>query len=208
MQKERSIGTLTPVGGNLCCNFINTVYAWRGNNLHEYFETYDDFIAWCIKLQVGSSTQLNTLQNQAKQKPKASENALKKIKEIRLLLYRFLSATAAKNYKELKQLLPEVNVLISESMSHLGFELEKKRLILNFEQNQIDLLHPVWITIHSLYELLTAENADRIKECPRCGWIFLDTTKNGKRRWCAPAECGTADKMKRYYKRKKKAAGN
>jgi predicted RNA-binding Zn ribbon-like protein len=31
-----------------------------------------------------------------------------------------------------------------------------------------------------------------------CGWLFLDTSKNQRRRWCAMETCGTAAKMKRY----------
>ena len=36
----------------------------------------------------------------------------------------------------------------------------------------------------------------RLRTCPgeRCGWIFLDTSKAGRRRWCDMATCGTADK--------------
>jgi predicted RNA-binding Zn ribbon-like protein len=31
-----------------------------------------------------------------------------------------------------------------------------------------------------------------------CGWLFLDTSKNQRRRWCAMETCGTAAKMMRY----------
>jgi len=31
-----------------------------------------------------------------------------------------------------------------------------------------------------------------------CGWLFLDTSRNQRRRWCAMETCGTAVKMKRY----------
>lgn len=206
MNKERNIGTLTFAGENLCCNFINTVYAWRGKSLHEYLGTYDDFIDWCKKADVTGKNILKTLQDQAKQKPAAGKAALKKIKEIRLLLYQFLSANATKNQKESKRLLPQINSLVSKSMSHVGFAFKENKLALHFDENKIDLTYPVWIILFSLYNLLTKEYPERIKECPLCGWIFLDTTKNGKRRWCDPSECGTTDKMKRYYKRRKKVA--
>jgi predicted RNA-binding Zn ribbon-like protein len=28
-----------------------------------------------------------------------------------------------------------------------------------------------------------------------CGWLFADTSKNGRRRWCAMETCGTISKM-------------
>ena len=50
-------------------------------------------------------------------------------------------------------------------------------------------------------ELLTSEDLQRLRACanPRCGWLFLDTTKNGLRKWCSMAECGGRAKSKRYY---------
>jgi len=48
-------------------------------------------------------------------------------------------------------------------------------------------------------ELLTDLPRERLRTCPgkRCGWIFLDTSKAGRRRWCDMATCGTADKNRR-----------
>jgi predicted RNA-binding Zn ribbon-like protein len=58
--------------------------------------------------------------------------------------------------------------------------------------------------VWSAAELLTSENLDRIKQCAddRCGWLFLDNTKNRSRRWCDMGDCGSRAKAKRYYQRK------
>lgn len=51
--------------------------------------------------------------------------------------------------------------------------------------------------------LLTSDAAERIKRCPSdaCHWFFLDTSRNGKRRWCAMADCGTKAKVRDYRAR-------
>ncbi|WP_425480450.1 CGNR zinc finger domain-containing protein [Luteimonas viscosa] len=36
----------------------------------------------------------------------------------------------------------------------------------------------------------------------RCGWLFLDTSRNDRRQWCAMDTCGAASKMARYRARK------
>jgi predicted RNA-binding Zn ribbon-like protein len=43
----------------------------------------------------------------------------------------------------------------------------------------------------------------RLHRCPGrdCGWIFLDTS--GRRRWCSMQTCGSREKMRRMYARKK-----
>lgn len=49
--------------------------------------------------------------------------------------------------------------------------------------------------------LLTHGPLQRIGQCPACGWLFLDISKNGRRRWCSMATCGSRDKARRYYAR-------
>lgn len=45
----------------------------------------------------------------------------------------------------------------------------------------------------------------RLHRCPGrdCGWVFLDTS--GRRRWCSMDTCGSREKMRRMYARKRAA---
>ena len=47
--------------------------------------------------------------------------------------------------------------------------------------------------------LLTSGDLSRLKACatPDCDWLFLDTSKNGRRRWCQMNVCGAREKVKR-----------
>jgi predicted RNA-binding Zn ribbon-like protein len=44
---------------------------------------------------------------------------------------------------------------------------------------------------------------ERVRRCPGrdCGWLFLDTS--GRRRWCSMATCGSREKMRRMYERRR-----
>ncbi len=46
----------------------------------------------------------------------------------------------------------------------------------------------------------------RLHRCPGrdCGWVFLDMS--GRRRWCSMATCGSREKMRRMYARKRAAS--
>jgi predicted RNA-binding Zn ribbon-like protein len=61
---------------------------------------------------------------------------------------------------------------------------------------------------HSAADLLLAPLHARIKQCPGhgCGWIFLDMTKNRRRRWCEMSVCGSRAKIRRYRARQWKEA--
>jgi predicted RNA-binding Zn ribbon-like protein len=47
----------------------------------------------------------------------------------------------------------------------------------------------------------------RVRRCPGrgCGWLFLDAS--GRRRWCSMQTCGSREKMRRLYERRRTTAG-
>ncbi len=62
----------------------------------------------------------------------------------------------------------------------------------------------LWSVARSSAELLISEDLMRVKECPEndgCGWLFVDTSRNHKRRWCDMEGCGNRAKARRHYER-------
>jgi predicted RNA-binding Zn ribbon-like protein len=53
--------------------------------------------------------------------------------------------------------------------------------------------------------LADAERLGRLRRCPGrdCGWLFLDAS--GRRRWCDMRACGSREKMRRMYARRRAA---
>lgn len=52
-------------------------------------------------------------------------------------------------------------------------------------------------------DLFSGELRSRIRECanPKCGLLFVDTSRPGQRRWCLMKRCGNMAKTARYRKR-------
>lgn len=57
----------------------------------------------------------------------------------------------------------------------------------------------VWEVARSAAKLLTSDEAMAIRVCPGedCGWLFVDRSRNGLRRWCQMKTCGTRAKNRR-----------
>lgn len=60
------------------------------------------------------------------------------------------------------------------------------------------------IAFSALSILTDPREIGRVKLCPGhdCGWIFLDETKNARRKWCLMEVCGNRAKSTRHYARK------
>lgn len=55
----------------------------------------------------------------------------------------------------------------------------------------------------AVWRLFEDEDLGRLRQCgdDSCGWLFLDRTKNGSRRWCSSADCGNRARARRHYRR-------
>ena len=56
----------------------------------------------------------------------------------------------------------------------------------------------------SAVELLASPDLERVRQCPgeRCGWLFLDTSRNHSRQWCDMRDCGNLAKVRRFRTRR------
>jgi predicted RNA-binding Zn ribbon-like protein len=68
----------------------------------------------------------------------------------------------------------------------------------------VELELPLWRVALSARELLLALPRGRLRVCAgdECGWLFLDSSKAGRRRWCSMADCGNRAKARRHYARR------
>jgi predicted RNA-binding Zn ribbon-like protein len=50
------------------------------------------------------------------------------------------------------------------------------------------------LAVHAWFTL----PAERVRACGRCGWLFLDSSRGGRRRWCSMSTCGNREKASRH----------
>ena len=195
----RTLETLELVGGALCLDYVNTVNS-RVNMEHDYLTQYSDLVGWTNKVGLFSPALAGRIQKQAKQSQQNANEALDRAREIRELLYRLFSRAASGSEPDKKDM--EILVgLYGEAIAHGQFLKQENHYITTWKLDETfdALLRPI---VHSAGELLLSEELVHVKECPGCGWLFMDTSKNQSRRWCNMNTCGARDKMRRYHKRK------
>jgi len=68
-----------------------------------------------------------------------------------------------------------------------------------------DLSSVLWPVARAAADLLLSDEISHLRMCGAddCAWLFLDKTKNQRRRWCDMKTCGNRVKARRHYQRLK-----
>ena len=197
---KRTLETLELVGGVLCLDFVNTVNS-RDELEHDYIASYADLVDWAAKMGLFSPTQAKTLKQKASLESSKAEKILNTTKDARETIFRVFSAIAeGTNPKEAD--LSAIAGLYQEAIGNGQLVKTDGLFIFKWEPHK-SLDGVLWQIVASAQSLLSAKEVARVKECPNCGWLFLDTSKNQSRRWCSMNTCGVHEKMRRYHKRLK-----
>ena len=197
-ESERTLETLELVGGVLCLDFANTINS-RKNPEHEYLSVYSNLVDWAGKVEILSGQQAKSLKQRETQDAKQAEKALEKGRTAREIIYRVFSAIASKS-KPKEDDLNAIARLYAEAIANgQHVKVENHYEIAWKADETFDAF--LWRIVSSAENLLLSEELSRVKECPNCGWLFLDTSKNQSRRWCSMNTCGARDKMRRYHAR-------
>jgi predicted RNA-binding Zn ribbon-like protein len=203
--KKKSAGNLKEVlGRRLCLDFINTL-SWRGRQKpEELLNTYGDLVVWGQYVNILTDQDVEMLTRQAERHPSESKKAINSAIELREVIYSIFSSIAEgtaipeKDLSMFNKYLSKVMMRSQIIETEDGFSWET-----GGDKNKLYwILNPI---VRSAAELLVSDEARKVKECGdnACGWLFLDSSRNQSRRWCAMKDCGNRAKARRFYKRKK-----
>jgi len=188
------------VGGVLCLDFANTLYG-HAEPIHEYLLDYRDLLLWSRHVGALDSHDTENLLWKWEQAPAESEAVLRRAIELRETIYRiFASLAHDKNPGE--DDLAYLHHAWWKDLAHSQLSPTKSGFSLGWEdRDEMDAV--LWPITRSAVELLTSDEIERVKQCGRCDWLFLDRSRNRSRRWCSMDACGNRTKMARRYQRSK-----
>ena len=202
----RSIATLQLDGGCPVFDFTNTISNRNDPDYFDYLTKYDDFVDWINKIKLLPKGKMDAIAAFSKSHTRKSADTLRQIIEVREVVFKLFSSLAQQQKAD-RETVDAFNGFFSEALSNMRVEVGRKEVATSFIVSEKTILkEPLYILVKNAFDILSTQSFDRIKECPTCRWLFLDTTKNGKRRWCNMQVCGSNDKARRYYQRKKESS--
>jgi predicted RNA-binding Zn ribbon-like protein len=199
------IETLRLLGGRLCLDFTNTMDPRLGNHPHDFLGDYSDLVHWSRYAGLLTEGEAEHLLRDAAHRPAEATMTFERAITLREALYRIFSSLAHSTFPEITD-LGTLKAAFVEAMMHAQLIPTAHGLQWDWTERKNALDQMLWPVVRSAVELLTSEEVKKVKECPGvddCGWLFLDTSKNGSRQWCSMQGCGSRAKMRRQYARKR-----
>lgn len=195
------------VGGALCLDFVNTVVS-RPASDRDGLGTYEDLLRWSVAADSLGVAEAEELRRRAGESPEGARAALDQARSVRESMFKALEARIGKTALPAKP-MAEINAALGAAMSHLrltaGEPGEGSGVDWAWEGPETALDRPLWPVLRSFADIMTEAPVERLRLCAsdRCDWLFLDTSKNGKRCWCDMSVCGNRAKATRHYNRRK-----
>jgi predicted RNA-binding Zn ribbon-like protein len=185
------------VAERIWLDFVNTDSGTRGTDaLHDFGR----FAKWLEAAQVLDAERAGTMERRALQQPAGALAVLGDARRVRAVL-RALAERGAKMAETRLDALTEINRVLGRSAGTRRVELREDvtfaRAFVAVGDAFAGLLIPI---VESAADALILEELERVRRCadPRCGRVFQDETKNGRRRWCDMATCGNRAKAARH----------
>jgi predicted RNA-binding Zn ribbon-like protein len=194
------------LGGRPCLDFVNTIdYRLSPQKIEDTLINYEDLLAFCLRLSLISTEAYTTLREAAEETPDEAERAVTEAQAFRDALTAIIDDLAGTpGLKPRGFPRPEALAVFDTArrQAHNSEALVWKEGHLQLANNPKDegLNLPWLILVRDAEDILCSSLATRVRVCRAegCGRAFLDTSKNGTKRWCSMKICGNREKARRF----------
>jgi predicted RNA-binding Zn ribbon-like protein len=192
-----SLEQLPRLGGVLCLDFVNTVDPRYGADRVEYLPDYPALVDWVVWAGAWPAERRDVLLGAA---PGRADAVFERALALRDHLHALLGPRGRAG--DTIEALRDFNRELRNAARHAELRPADGGYVPGWiaSGQPDDVLRSV---VRSAAELMVAPSLERVRECDghNCGWLFLDTSKAGRRRWCSMQICGNRAKAQRYRRR-------
>ena len=195
------------VSGHPALDFVNTTERDRDRLVKDRLTRLDDVVEWAAMAGILGESAPARIRGWGRQDPGLAAMAHSRALEFRELLHRLFTgviggpadhAAIADLDRAFQRILARRHLAAGPGGATWRWEPVERELV--------EILGPIAV---AAVDLLTAPaELEILRRCdgPACGWLYLDRSRNGLRRWCEMRTCGAQAKSRRQYARRKQAS--
>lgn len=179
-------GTYKLIGGTPALDFANLV-SYRGTDRqHDWLEPDANAVTWALAAGIAA--------------PVGGD--LAELRDFREVLARVFLDLVDRTTPASSDIL-RIGELAASAWGDRRLVFEAGAAAATWTSTVPTLLTEVALDAASL--LTDAASLSRLGACQECRWLFLDTSRNRRRQWCDPADCGNRARQRRHFERNQRS---
>jgi predicted RNA-binding Zn ribbon-like protein len=185
-------------GGHDALDFVNTVDSWVRPFERDYIETFEELIAWSRQVGLIDASKVRGLIATPRRVAAAVHREALALRDS---LLRIFDAVIDDDSPRRSDMLA-LNALLAEARSKQVLTPRARKFGWSWA-GDVDARTPTLLIALAAADLLERSDLTRLKRCPGpdgCGWLFIDVSRNGSRKWCSMDYCGSFAKARRFAK--------
>jgi predicted RNA-binding Zn ribbon-like protein len=192
------------IGGDAALDFVNTVTG-RDRQPRDWLDSYARLLEWATLVRLLPEKNLRALAKKLRGEPAAATRALSRAKELREELFALVSSVASANAPPKSALATLRQHWLAGVEAH-ELRFENGRVIADVRADADDFDLIAAMVAYRMVEHVMPQPVERLRMCggTNCSWVFIDSSKAGRRRWCDMAVCGNVAKTQRFHARARK----
>ena len=204
MAQTRQKSPFEFTGGNLCLDFANTVDNRGSDHPNDLLTDYSRLLRWGEESGALSRKTAEKLNSLADDSPGNAQLTVRHATQLRDAIYDVFSAVAHRRGIP-STALATLNKAAQHASDHAEVVHANRHFAWEWILPESHLDSMLWPVARAAAELLTSDELAYVRQCASdtCTWLFLDKTKNHRRRWCDMKTCGNRVKARRYYQRQR-----
>lgn len=193
------------IAGPVCLDFINTLDDRFSSEPKELLQSYADLARFAEDTGILDNNHVDRLIEKSPLWPDKAQRALRSAIELREAMFSVFWAIV-QSQPVPRTALSALNGFVQEAARHMNLVPHKGHFEWEFDSMTTDFDAPLWPIARSAAELLASDQLQFVRACASktCEWLFLDTSKSHRRRWCDMTKCGNRAKVRNFYSRLKK----
>ncbi len=162
----------------------------------------EGLVSWCERRGVLSRGLARRYRERARRRPASARAAATRARDLRGLIYRVLR-TVGTGHTPTADDLRELSGWLRRCAGARELVVTTGAVSWDWRIDPARADHILAPVAWSLADLLVAPELGRVRLCDgdECGWLFVDASRGGARRWCDMSDCGNRAKVQRFRAR-------